>query len=54
VARMGEGRKLYKVLVGNSEGERSNARPRRRWEDVIRIDLREIGWGHGVDSLCSV
>jgi hypothetical protein len=43
VARMGEGRKLYKVWVGKPEGKRSLGRPRRRWEDGIRMDLREIG-----------
>jgi hypothetical protein len=45
VARMGEERKLYKVLVGKPEGERPLARPRRKWEHRIRIDLREIGLG---------
>jgi hypothetical protein len=45
---MGEERKVYKVLVGKSEGKRSPGRPRRRWEDGIRMDLREIGLG-GVD-----
>jgi hypothetical protein len=41
---MGEGRKVYKVLVGKPEGKRPLARPRRRWEDGIRMDVREIGW----------
>jgi hypothetical protein len=50
VARIGEKRKLYKVLVGKSEGKRPLGRPRRRWEDGIRIDLREIDWGCGLDS----
>jgi hypothetical protein len=50
VARMGEERKVYKVLVGKPEGERPLGRPRSRWEDGIRIDLREIGWGSGLDS----
>jgi hypothetical protein len=45
---MGEDRKVYKVLVGNAEGKRPFGRPRRRWEDGIRMDLREIGLG-GVD-----
>jgi hypothetical protein len=45
VARMGEERKLYKVLVGNPERKRPLGRPRRRWEDGIRMDLREIGLG---------
>jgi hypothetical protein len=45
---MGEEKKLYKVLVGKPEGKRPLRRPRRRWEDGIRMDLREIGLG-GVD-----
>jgi hypothetical protein len=45
MARMGEERKVYKVLVGKPEGRRPLGRPRRRWEDGIRMDLREIGWG---------
>jgi hypothetical protein len=43
VARMGEDRKEYKVLVGKPEGKRPLGRPRRRWEDEIRTHLREIG-----------
>jgi hypothetical protein len=42
---MGEERKMYKVLVGKSEGKIPLERPRRRWEDGIGVDLREIGWG---------
>jgi hypothetical protein len=38
-------RKVYKVLVGKPEGKRPLARPRRRWEDGIRMDLMEIGLG---------
>jgi hypothetical protein len=45
---MGEEKKLYKVLVGKPEGKSQLVRPRRRWEDGIRIDLREIGLGGGV------
>jgi hypothetical protein len=45
VARMGEERKVYKVLVGKPEEKRPLGRPRRRWEDDIRMDLREIGLG---------
>jgi hypothetical protein len=45
---MGEERKVYKVLVGKPEGRRPLGRPRCRWEDGIRMDLREIGLG-GVD-----
>jgi hypothetical protein len=41
---MGEGRNVYRVLVGNPEGKRPLERPRRRWENGIKIDLREIGW----------
>jgi hypothetical protein len=47
VARMGEERKVYKVLVGKPEGKRPLGRPRRMWEDGIRMDLREIGLGGG-------
>jgi hypothetical protein len=50
VARMGEGRNVYRVLVGKPEGKRPLERPRRRWEDEIRMDRRVIGWGCGVDS----
>jgi hypothetical protein len=42
---MGEERKVYKVLVGKPEGRRPLGRPRRRWEDEVRTDLREIGLG---------
>jgi hypothetical protein len=46
VARMGEERKLYKVLVGKPEGRRPLGRPKRRWENGYRMDLREIDlWG---------
>jgi hypothetical protein len=45
IARMGEEKQLYKVLVRKPEGKRPLGRPRRRWEDGIRIDLREIGLG---------
>jgi hypothetical protein len=44
VARMGGGRNVYRVLVGKPEGKSPLERPRRRWEDGIRMDLREIGW----------
>jgi hypothetical protein len=44
VARMGEGRNVYRVLVGKPEGKRPLGRPRRRWEDGIKTDLTEIGW----------
>jgi hypothetical protein len=41
---MGEGRKLYNVLVGKPEGKRPLGRPRRRWVYGIKMDLRETGW----------
>jgi hypothetical protein len=41
----GEGRNVYRVLVGKPEGKRPLGSPRRRWEDGIKMDLREIGWG---------
>jgi len=43
VARMGEGRGAYSVLVGRPESKRQLGRPRRRWEDNIKMDLKEIG-----------
>jgi hypothetical protein len=46
MTRMGEERKVYKVLAGKPEGKRPLGRPRRRWEDGIRMDLRKIGWGN--------
>jgi hypothetical protein len=45
VARMGEERNAYRVLMGKPEGKRSLGRPRHRWEDGMRMDLRENGWG---------
>ena len=46
VARMGEERAVYRVLVGKSEGKRPLGRPRRRWVDNIKMDLQEVGCGH--------
>jgi hypothetical protein len=48
VTRMGEGRGVYRVLVGKPEGKKPLGRPRRRWEDNIRTDLQEMGCG-GMD-----
>jgi hypothetical protein len=45
---MGEERGAYRVLVGKPEGRRPFERPRRRWEDNIKMDLQEVGWG-GMD-----
>jgi hypothetical protein len=41
---MGEKRNAYRILVGKPEGRRPLGRPRRRWVENIKIDLREIGW----------
>ena len=46
VARMGEERGVYRVLVGKPEGKRPLGRPRRRWVDNIRVDLQEVGCGY--------
>ena len=48
VARMGETRGVYKILVGKPEGKRPLERPRLRWEDNINVDLQEVGCG-GMD-----
>ena len=52
VARMEEGRSSFKILTGKPKGKRPLGRPRRRWEDSIRMDLEEIGINAGnlVDS----
>jgi hypothetical protein len=43
VTRMGEGRGAYRILVGRPEGRRPLGRPRRRWEDNIKMDLQKVG-----------
>jgi hypothetical protein len=48
--RIGEGRNVYRVLVEKPEGQRLFERQRHRWEVGIKMDIREIGWGCGVDS----
>jgi hypothetical protein len=48
VARMGEGRGANRILEGRHEGRRPLGRPRLRWEDNIKMDLQEVGWG-GMD-----
>jgi hypothetical protein len=54
VARMGEGRNVYRVLVGKPEGNRPLERLRNKWEDGIKKDIRLTGWsGCGVDSPAS-
>jgi hypothetical protein len=44
IARMGEKRNAYRLLVGKPEGKRPVGRPRHRWVDNIKTDLKEIGW----------
>jgi hypothetical protein len=45
VARIGENRNAYRILMGEPEGKRPLGKPRRRWEDNIKMDVREIWWG---------
>jgi transcription termination factor 2 len=47
VARMGENRGVHRVLVGEPEGNRPLGKPRRRWEDNIKMDVQEVGRGRG-------
>ena len=47
MARMGERRGVHRVLEGKPEGKRPLGRPRRRWEDNIKMDLKEVGGGCG-------
>jgi hypothetical protein len=46
---MGERRDAYRALVGKAEERRPLGRPRHRWEDNIKMDLREVGWGRRLD-----
>jgi hypothetical protein len=45
---MGKKRNAYRIVVGKPEGKRPLGRPRRTWEDNVKMDLSEIGWG-GMD-----
>jgi hypothetical protein len=45
VARIGERRRIYRVLVGKPERKKPHGRPRRRWEDNIKTDLQDVGCG---------
>jgi hypothetical protein len=49
VTRMGERRGAYRVLVVKYEGKRPLGRSRRRWEDNMKLYVREVGWVHGLD-----
>jgi len=49
VVPMGERRGVYRVLVGKPERKRQLGRPGRRWENNIKMDLQEVGWGGGMD-----
>jgi hypothetical protein len=49
VACMWESRGAYRILVGRPEGRRPLGRLRRRWEDNFKMDIQEVGWGHGLD-----
>ena len=51
VARMGERRGVYRVLVRKPEGKRPLGRPRRRWKDNIKMDLQEVGVGVWTGSI---
>ena len=51
VARMGERRGVYRVLVGRPEGKRPLGRPWRRWEDNIKMDIQEVGCGAWTGSI---
>jgi hypothetical protein len=46
---MGDRRGAYRVLVGKPEGKRPLGRPGHRWEDNIKMNFQEVGWGHGLD-----
>jgi hypothetical protein len=48
---MGESRRAHRILVGTPEGRRTVGRPRRRWKDNIKMDLREVGWGTWTGSI---
>ena len=53
MARMGQGRVVYRIIVGKTEGKRPLGRPRRRREDNIKMDLQEVGRGWRLDGVGS-
>jgi hypothetical protein len=42
-------RGAYRILMGRPDGRRPLRRPRLRWDDNIKMDLQDVGWGHGLD-----
>jgi hypothetical protein len=50
---MGERRGVYRTMVAKPEGKRSLGRSRRRWDDNIKMNLQEVGWGFGLDQASS-
>jgi hypothetical protein len=53
VARVGKRGGAYRAMVGKPEGTRPLGSPRHRWEDNIKIELKIVGWGHGLYWSCS-
>ena len=49
VARIRERRGAFRILMGRPDGRRTLGRTRRRWEDNIKMDIQEVGWGHLLD-----
>ena len=54
MARMGDRRCVYRILVGRPDGKRPLGRTWRRWVYNIKMDLQKVGWGHGLDCCGSV
>ena len=52
MARIGERRGVYRVLLGKLEGKRPFGRPKRKWEDNIKMDLQEVKCGSWTGSIC--
>jgi len=46
---MGERRGAYRILVGKPDGKRPLGRPKHGWDDITKVNIQEMGWGHGVD-----
>jgi len=54
VAHMVERRRTHRILIGRPEGRRTLGRPRRHWEDNIKIDLQEVGRDYGLNDMAQV